>query len=215
MAAAVAIMGLGALPQMASAQFFLKSPDFSGGPVTGTEPGMVLPLPDARPEEVRAGLIWNMRAGLNVAALQCQFEPTLLAVNQYNAFSSNHGTELLASYKSLTAYFKRTTKTPKEAQTALDLYNRRTYDSFSTIQGQLGFCQTASRIGRDALFTGKGGIGALSAARLRELRNSLAPSRDQQFPRFYVSNHQPMLAPIDPRCWDKKSNLRERCGGLA
>lgn len=214
-AALAAALGLSVLPQAAIAQFFLKSPDFSGAPVSGDEPGMTLPLAGAKPDEQRAALVWNLRAGLNVAALQCQFEPSLLTLNQYNAMISDHSVEFADSFKKLTAYFKRVSKTPKEAQTALDIYGTRTYSGFSTVQGQLGFCQTASLIGRDALFTKKGRVGDVAVARLRELRNSLAPSRDLQFPRFYISGYQPTLLPIDPRCWDKKSNLRARCGGLA
>ena len=30
-------------------------------------------------------MVWNLRAALNVAALQCQFGPTLLTLPNYNA----------------------------------------------------------------------------------------------------------------------------------
>ena len=45
----------------ASAQFFLKSYDLSGGTVTGAEPEMSMSLPGATPAEIRAGLVWNLR----------------------------------------------------------------------------------------------------------------------------------------------------------
>ena len=41
--------------------------------------------PAPRPAEYRAHLLWNLRSGLNVAALQCQFSPYLRTVDNYNA----------------------------------------------------------------------------------------------------------------------------------
>src|SRR5687768_11695497 len=60
------------LPQLASAQLFLVDPDFKRGPIDPSDPLVGLPVPGATPAEYRAHLLWNMRAGLNVAALQCQ-----------------------------------------------------------------------------------------------------------------------------------------------
>ena len=55
-----------------------------------------LPLPGATPAEYRAHLLWNLRSGLNVAALQCQFSPYLRAVDNYNALLAHHARELAA-----------------------------------------------------------------------------------------------------------------------
>ena len=83
------------------------------------------------------------------------------------------------------------------------------------MSGQLGFCQTASDIGRDVLFAPKGGVDDVAARRLRELRNSLLPAYEQQFPRMRVSNfYQPRVFPIQNACWDGKNNLRVRCYAL-
>lgn len=211
-AALAAFVAMAGTASPAAAQFFLKSPDFRGGPVTGAEPGIGIPLPDAKPEELRAALVWNMRAGLNVAALQCQFEPTLLTLNQYNYLISDHSQEFADAYKTLGAYFKRVNKNPKAAQTAIDQYGTRTYAGFSTVQSQLGFCQTASKVGREALFARKGQLASVASEHLRELRNSLTPAYEQQFPRFYIRGFQARVLPIDARCWDKKNNYRSnRC----
>ncbi len=64
----------------AAAQMFLNPPDFKPGPIEGSDPLVGLPLPGATPAEYRSGLLWNLRAGLNVAALQCQFSPYLRTV---------------------------------------------------------------------------------------------------------------------------------------
>ena len=126
----------------ASAALFWVPPDFSGPPVTGGEPGIGLPLPGASAKELQAHLIWNMRAGLNVAALQCQFSPPLLTVRNYNDVLRQHAAELNDAYQTLNDYFKRTGG--KTWQTQFDQYTTRTYNGFSTLHAQLGFCETAA-----------------------------------------------------------------------
>jgi hypothetical protein len=200
----------GLVPAAAPAAFFWKPPNLRGEPVVGTEPGILASaLPGATPAELRAALVWNLRSGLNVAALQCQFEPTLLTRNQYNAMLDNHRDELAQAYQVLSNYFKRTDK--KNGQTKLDQYGTRTYSSFSTVLGQYTFCETASAIGRQAIFTPKGQLYRVAEQRLRELRNSLALAGEQQFT-FWIPPYTPLLPPFDNRCWTKKNQLNGRCG---
>src|SRR5688572_20065705 len=108
----------------ASAQFFMKPADLAGARVTGREPGMTGPaLPDATAEELRGALVWNLRAALNDAALQCQFEPTLLTLPNYNDILRDHESELRASYDTLEKYFVRMNgKNKKTGQTELDRF---------------------------------------------------------------------------------------------
>lgn len=202
-------------PAIAPAALFWKAPDLRGEPVTGIEPGVLTgTLPGATPEELRAALVWNLRSGLNVAALQCQFEPTLLTRNQYNAMLDNHREELAKSYQVLSNYFKRTDK--KAGQTKLDQYGTRTYSSFSTVLGQYTFCETASAIGRHAIFARKGELYKVAEMRMRELRKSLALSGEQQF-NFWIPPYQPLLPSFDDKCWktDRKKKveiLSSACG---
>jgi hypothetical protein len=206
--------GVGALaatlmPAVASAALFWKAPDLRGEPVTGPEPGILTgALPGATPAELRAALLWNLRSGLNVAALQCQFEPTLLTRNQYNAMLDNHRAELADAYQVLSKYFTRTDK--KTGQTKLDQYGTRTYSSFSTVLGQYTFCETASAIGRQAIFAPRGQLFRVAENRMRELRKSLAIGGEQQFI-FWVPPYTPVLPPFDNKCW-KRDELRGRCG---
>ena len=79
----------------------------------GDEPGIGQALPGASESERRAALIWNMRAALNVAALQCQFEPTLLSVINYNAVINDHSVELKMAFDIVERYFMRIAKTPR------------------------------------------------------------------------------------------------------
>jgi len=201
----------------ASAQFFMKPANLSGARVTGAEPGMTGPaLPDASGEELRAALVWNLRAALNVAALQCQFEPTLLTLGNYNAILKDHEVELRESYGTLEKYFTRVNKNKKLGQTELDKFGTRVYSGFSTVSGQLSFCQTAATIGHDALFIRRGAFGDLAQDRMRELRASLA-SWGEQFRRTisYQTLTRPPLPPFgNDKCWRKGSYQPKKCGAL-
>jgi hypothetical protein len=203
---------MGAAP--VEAQFYLQPKDFTGTPVKGDEPGVALPLAGATPAERRAGLVWTMRAALNVAALQCQFEPTLITVRSYNGILLDHGTELKGAFDTLNKYFLRTAKTKKLAQTQLDQYGTRTYSSFATVAAQRNFCETAHLIARDAVFTPRGKFGDLAEARMRELRNSLTPHGEQLFPRYLSLSLAPTPVPrLEAVCWNKKGEWQpKKCG---
>ena len=199
----------------ADAQFYLKSRDYSGAAIQGDEPGVVQPLPGATPAERRAGVAWTLRAGLNVAALQCGFQPTLLSVNSYNAVLADHKAELAATWTTLGKYFNRIAGSRQKGQDALDHFQTLTYSSFSTIQAQLNFCQTAAAIGRDAAFMPHGEFATLAEQRLRELRNSQTPWGEQSFVRYAYADNAG-LPRFDPQCWDKKGLWREKkCGAQA
>ena len=192
----------------ASAYLFWVQPNFTGGPVTGDEPGLGQPMPKATPAELKAHMLWNMRAGLNVAALQCQFSPILQTVPNYNNLLKKDAAELNAAYQTLTAYFKRTGG--KTWQKTLDQYTTKTYNGFSTMHAQLGFCETAAAIGRDTRKLGKGKLTQLAIERMREFRNSLVPAGDMiHARRFLYVPIQPLS--MDKACWTKKDLLKAAC----
>ncbi|MDB5684551.1 MAG: hypothetical protein JWM38_1032 [Sphingomonas bacterium] len=196
----------------ASAALFWIPPDFSGAPVSGGEPGIGLHLEGATAKELQAHLIWNMRAGLNVAALQCQFSPSLLTVRNYNDLLRQHSAELASAYSAISGYFKRTGS--KDWQTKLDQYTTRTYNGFSTMYAQLGFCETAGSIGREALYRPKGSLYLTAQTRMQEFRNSLVPTGDGLFGRVTLLGARPM-PPLNAECWNKKGALRKKCWSLA
>ncbi|USI72248.1 hypothetical protein [Sphingomonas morindae] len=209
----LASLGLAAATP-AAAQLFWHSPDFRGAPVTGDEPQVVIPLPGATDAEKRANIVWTLRAGLNVAALQCQFAPSLMTVNNYNGMLSHHAKELTEDYKLLGGYFKRMAPKGTSAAAigaAFDQYTTRTYNSFSTLNAQLGFCQTASNIGEQAILTPKKKLADVARLRLREFRNSLTPVGD-----LILQQGQPQLQAaavpdFPPDCYDKKGQLKKKC----
>lgn len=206
----------------ASAQFFLQSHDFSGTAVKGDEPGMVVAMPGATPDEYKAALAWTMRSALNVAALQCQFEPTLNSVQAYNAILKDHDAEFDKYQTTLQKYYARTPgagaakagKGSKAGQAGFDRFGTLTYSAFSTTAAQYGFCQTAASIAREAVFTPRGGFGDLAERRMKELRNSLVPYGEQQFPYYYARTvTQGTLPRLDAQCWNKKGEWQaKKCG---
>jgi hypothetical protein len=197
----------------AQAQFYLEPPSLRGAPVTGNEPGMIGgTLPGATEAELRSALVWNLRAALNVAALQCQFEPMLLTLQNYNGLLADHADELKTSYTTLTNYFRRVNKTPKEGQSALDQYGTRVYSSFSTVSAQRIFCQTAGEIGHAALWTPRGSFGTLAQERLGEMRKALIPWGEQRFRARPVLPSAPRLPSLADNCWRRDEWQTKRCG---
>jgi hypothetical protein len=210
---AAAIAAGVATPQAAQAQLYVAQPDFRPGPIEGSDPLVGIPIPGATPAEYRATLLWNLRAGLNVAALQCQFSNYLRAVPNYNSLLAHHSVELAAAYTTLGNYFKRVHGA--RGQKLFDDFSTATYNNFSTLQAQYGFCQTASSIAKSALATPKGELHQLAQRRVRELRNSLIPVTDRA-----ELNYNPFsirLAPLPPYradCWNKKNQLVAKCANL-
>lgn len=207
--AALAALALAA-PAAAPAQIYLTQPSYPSGPIEGSDPLVGLPMPRATPAEYRAHLLWNMRAGLNVAALSCQFSPYLRTVANYNAIIAHHSRELAAAYTVLEGYFRRVNG--RTGPRLFDQYSTNTYNGFSTMEAQFGFCQMAARLGKEALATPKGQFGQFSGRHLRELRGSLTPVADS-----YGFNRSPVqLTPIalGPRdCAGLPRNERRACEG--
>ena len=205
-AAAATAFAIAAAP--APAQLFLYEPNFRPGPIEASDPLVGIPIPGATANEHRAHLLWNLRAGLNVAALQCQFSPYLRTVDNYNAILAHHSRELASAYQALEGYFRRVQG--RNGPRRFDEYSTQTYNNFSTLQAQLGFCQTAARIAKEALARRKGELHLVASARMRELRNSLVPAHDT----FAFSRTPVRLAPINlapPDCSQLPRRERREC----
>ena len=198
------------IPHPATAQYFWLAPDFKGAPLASYEPGAGVAMPGATVAEQRAAIAWNMRSGLNVAALQCGNEPVLRTLENYNAILSNHSTELKSVLATLTGYFKRVNKNPRLADRALDSFGTKTYSGFSAVSGLRGFCTVSSQVSRDGLFTPRGKFAEFAANQLRTLRNSLIFKGDQQF-RGVSQLSRLRLPRLDEQCW-KKNRYLNICG---
>ncbi|MFT3967203.1 MAG: hypothetical protein QM690_15110 [Sphingobium sp.] len=192
----------------AQAQLFWQPPDVSTPPLTGAEPGFGTALPGATPAELQAALVWHLRAALNVAALQCDFEPTLLSTSNYNSMINHHRAELAGSFKTLADYFKRANGTVA-GQKLFDQYGTRVYSSYSAVQGQIDFCQVAGKVGREAIFAPRGSLYKVAQQRLGELRGALVAKGDTVYgnPAYGFTA---TLPPLDNKCW-KKGELVKKC----
>lgn len=190
----------------AEAQLFYDPIKFDAPVLTGTEPELRLnPAPETASER-QANLLWNLRAGLNVAALGCQFSPTLATVRNYNQMLRNQREELERARVTLENYFKRIAGAM--GPRAFDRYTTQVYNGISPIKGKVGFCQTAAEIGRAAIGSPKGELYRVAALRLGELRSSLEPIPDGMFSVRPLRFAVPELP--DP-CRDKRGRRKKRC----
>jgi hypothetical protein len=135
------------------------------------------PLAGMTAKEARADKVWALRAGLNVAALQCQFSPFLATVPTYNALLRQHSDEMSDAFKIMTNYFVRTRG--KAGQRAFDSYATRSNQSWATFDGQVSFCNTAALVGRRSLAIPKGQFGDFAETELPQLRTSVDTKQDQ------------------------------------
>jgi hypothetical protein len=198
-----------AVSSPAAAQIFFFPPEHQGQPVTGAEPGLFTPaLVGGQPADIQANLIWNLRSSLNVAALNCQFWPSIMSVDNYNAILTHHADELNAAYEGLKAYFRRTAG--RNWQSAMDEYTTSMYQSYIRVGSQRSFCTAAAETARDALARPKGQLHLTAQARMRQMRNSLVSYADATMP-----YHQPVPLPpmlwLDERCWRNSSYNTRRC----
>lgn len=191
-----------AMAQPAAAQFFWSPPDLSAPALTDESAATALGLPGATPAEIKAGLVWNLRAAINVAALQCQFEPTLLAISNYNAMIAHHDAEMDSAQATLLGYFQRTVGKGRPGQAASDQYGTRIYSGYSTVQAQKGFCQAAAAVGRQAIFANRGTLNEVAREGLASIKKSLIQTGEQ----FYGDpgwNYTLALPSLDATCWKK------------
>lgn len=156
-------------------------------------------LPGLTPKEANADAVWTMRAGLNVAALQCQFSPFLATVSTYNAFLRQHSDELADAFRVMTGYFVRL-QGPRAGQRAFDSYATRTNQNWATFDAQYSFCGAAAMTGRQALHVPKGRFGEFASAELAGLRSSLSGT-----------SRLPLLAPRLE--WALIPPLKDPCAG--
>ncbi len=167
----------------------------------------VVAMRDMTPAEENANRLWNLRAALNVAALQCQFSPFLRTVGIYNAVIAHHSVELEKARAAMAAHFKRLDG-PKLSTSTFDQYTTRTYSSYSTLDAQLAFCDAAALVGRQALATKKNDLNLIATRYLPEIRSSLLPQEDPMTRVEWFWMPVPVLE--DP-CLDKKGRPIKRC----
>jgi hypothetical protein len=168
-------------------------------PALPVTPGIMVPkavtLTKPTPAETRAHAVWMLRAGLNVAALQCQYSPFLRSVDNYNQMLRKHGADLISAQDVLIKHFTRTVK--KGGLAAFDRYNTRSYNSFSTLDAQYNFCWSAGQAGLAARMAPPGALANVAAEHVPLMRAALAwvpPAAGLKVPDLVLPN----FAALDP-----------------
>jgi len=159
-------------------------------PRSGAMTPQTIQLRPMTPSETEANAVWSLRAGLNVAALQCQFSAYLATVRTYNDLLKHHSAELAAAQATMIAHFKRYDKA--RALNSFDQYSTKIYNSYSTLDAQYAFCNAASAAGRGTLLLSKGMLGRYAIAQTPVVRASLAPD----VAKLGVFGVQPMPMPV-------------------
>jgi hypothetical protein len=118
-------------------------------------------------EEKLAESVWKLRAALNVAALQCQFDPALKTIDNYNQVNKLHKAEIDSSRATLESFYHR--QFGRGGLNAFDKYNTKLWNSFSTVNYQRPFCQKTSEVGLEAVALPVGGLTVVANNRVPEI----------------------------------------------
>ena len=189
----------------AHAQLFFDPPPMTDLRVSGGEPGMVEPLPGAPPMEImQAGLLWNFRGGMNVAALTCGNYALLHTSQGYATLLRRHGEELTDAHDRLEAWFIAQAGERRLGQRDFDRWNTRVYNGFATLRAKRRFCHVANRIAIDIIYPPEESALFLAQRRMAALREGLIPAGDRQ---FVVGRHDLAV----PKLCPAKKNRLVRC----
>jgi hypothetical protein len=118
--------------------------------------------------ETRAEALWKMRAALNVAALQCQYDPSLKVVDNYNQFIKLHKDELDTARTTMEGHYRR--RYGKAWAGHFDRYNTRNYNGFSATGVQVAYCNKMGEVGRTSLAMSPGSLAPYAVTTVPEIR---------------------------------------------
>jgi hypothetical protein len=118
--------------------------------------------------ETKAEALWKMRAALNVAALQCQYNPALKVVDNYNQFIKTHKAELDSALMTIEGHYRR--RYGKAWAGHFDRYNTRNYNSFSATGVQVAYCDKMGGVGSQALALAPGALTQYAVTTVPEIR---------------------------------------------
>lgn len=186
----------------AGAVLALAFPAGAQSPGAAQAPGVAAPFPGMTARETEYLALWTLRAGLNTAALQCQYSKALRTVDNYNAFLRQHSDELAAAYKGLDAYFARV-HGARLGPRRFDTVNTRLYQEFSAVETQRAYCEKAAMVGREALFVPKGKAAGFAITAIEPFRDMLDRNK--------VSQANPLLVGIAPQPIPSLACTGRRC----
>jgi hypothetical protein len=151
-------------------------------------------------EEKLAESVWKLRAALNVAALQCQFDPNLKAVSNYNDINKIHKSEIEKSRTTMEGRYRKLYG--RGGLGAFDRYNTKLWNGFSSVNHQVPFCNKASEVGKEVLGTPEGSLAILA--------NNRVPEILAVFPAATPAVNAPVKKAIGKKTAKKKASRKKR-----
>ncbi|MEO9492185.1 MAG: hypothetical protein ABJG26_11225, partial [Marinomonas sp.] len=136
--------------------------------------------------------LWNMRSGLNVAALNCRGTRHIGLVENYGAFLKTHERELANANTALTREYSAK-HGRREGRNIQDSYQTKVYNYFALPPALPAFCDEALAVSRD--------VGAVPRGQLSGFVTTALPRMEGVFGRFYNSYEQYR---VDVAAWDAK-----------
>jgi murein DD-endopeptidase MepM/ murein hydrolase activator NlpD len=130
-----------------------------------TQPSIAQTMTSA---EAKAEAVWQMRAALNVAALQCQYDPVLKVVDNYNQFVTRHKSELETARTTVEDHYRR--RYGKAWAGQFDRYNTRNYNGFSATRVQVAYCNKMGEVGSRTLTMEAGTLSLYAQTTVPEIR---------------------------------------------
>jgi hypothetical protein len=115
--------------------------------------------------EVRAQKVLELRTMMMVGALQCGFDPTLQVRENHNLFVRNLRTTIQAQELMVKRRFGA----------GFDRHKTRMANAYSTVEGQVAFCQQVSGLAREAAALKAADLPSYADNRIEKTRIVLAP----------------------------------------
>jgi hypothetical protein len=139
-----------------------------------------------------AGLVWNLRSALNVAALNCQESHFAGILPAYRVFLDKNESKLARVNKEVDEEFRKV-HGARTYRTERDQYMTQVYNYFALPPAHHDFCETATAITARYMAESPADLDAFSAVALTEL--------EQVFLDFYNQFDAQVLAAAD---WDRQ-----------
>lgn len=121
--------------------------------------GLQVATPAAAETVSTQDLLWSMRSGLNVAALQCG---DAVLTGRYNLLLRRHAPSFAAAYAAQQAKFKH--QYPADWQGRFDAALTRQFNAYALLPDRAAYCRWAARLAGDLANRAPGELDVLAAA---------------------------------------------------
>ena len=124
--------------------------------------------------------LWNVRSGLNVAALNCRSTSHLSLADNYSVFLKKHRRQLSRTNRTLASQYRA--EHGRSYRNAQDAYMTRVYNYFALPPALPAFCDVAYQIGQE--------IVDVPAGQLHVFTETALPRMEAVYEQFFSSYEQ-------------------------